>query len=109
VYPGSPISITKREKGQRKVNIFEVGKPPEEQLLGTPHFEEVVIEFNPFINKKPLETVKTIIKKIHPEAKVILIIKGYVNGKEIKMSETEVVSQIKEIINGKRIYQWKTY
>ena len=110
VYPGSPISITKREKGQRKVNIFEVGKPPEEQLLNTPHFEEVVIEFNPFINEKPLETVKTIIKNIHPEARAILIVKGYVNGKEIKMSESEIVSQIKEIINGKRIegrYEFK--
>ena len=27
VYSGSPVSITKREVGQRKVNIFEIGKP----------------------------------------------------------------------------------
>jgi len=70
----------------------------------------VVIEFNPYINKKPLETVKTIIKKIHPEARAILIVKGYINGKEIKMSESEVVRQIKEIINEKCIeerYEFK--
>jgi len=110
VYPGSPISITKREKGQRKVNIFEVGKPPEEQLINTPHFEEVVIELNPYINEKPLETVKTIIKKIHPEARVILVVKGYINGKEIKMSESEIVREIKEIIQEKCVeerYEFK--
>ena len=110
VYPGSPISITKREKGMRKVNIFEVGKPPEEQLLNTPYFEEVVIEFNPYENKKPLEIVKAIINKIQPEARIILIVKGYVNSKEIEVSESEIVSQIKEVIDEKCIeerYEFK--
>jgi len=110
VYPGSPISITKREKGKRKVNIFEIGKPPEEQLLNTPYFEEVVIEFNPYENKNPLEIVKAIMNKIQPEARVILIIKGYINSKEIEISESEIVSQIKEIINEKCIeerYEFK--
>jgi len=110
VYPGSPISITKREKGKRKVNIFDVGKPPEEQLLNTPYFEEVVIEFNPYENKKPLEIVKAIMNKIQPEARVILIIKGYINSKEIEISESEIVRQIKEIIDEKCIeerYEFK--
>ena len=110
VYPGSPISITKREKGKRKVNIFEVGKPPEEQLLNTPYFEEVVIEFDPYGNKKPLEMVKAIMNKIQPEAQVILIIKGYINSKEMEISESEMVSQIKEMIDEKYIeeqYEFK--
>jgi len=47
VYPGSPISITKREIGRRHVNIFEVGRPPHEYPLDTPHYEEVVIELVP--------------------------------------------------------------
>lgn len=110
VYPGSPISITKREKGKRKVNIFEVGKPPEEHLLHTPYFEEVVIEFDPYENKKPLEMVKAIMNQIQPEAQVILIIKGYINSKEMEISESEMVSQIKEIIHEKCIeeqYEFK--
>jgi DNA repair protein SbcD/Mre11 len=110
VYPGSPISITQREKGQRKVNIFEVGKPPGEYLLDTPCFEEVVIEFDPYKDENPLETVRKIIKKIKPEAKVILIIKGYINGKKINMNETELIRQIKEITSEKCIeesYEFK--
>lgn len=106
VYPGSPISISKRETGQRKVNIFEVGEPPKAYSLNTPYFEEVVIEFDPYKDKKPLETVKASFKDLHPEARVILIIKGYVNGKEIGMSESEIVKRIKEIIGGKCIEEY---
>jgi DNA repair exonuclease SbcCD nuclease subunit len=45
-----------------------------------------------------------------PEARIILIIKGYINGKEMEISESEMVSQIKEIIHEKCIeeqYEFK--
>jgi DNA repair exonuclease SbcCD nuclease subunit len=98
VYPGSPVSITKRETGQRKVNIFEIGKPPGEYSLDTPHFEEVVIEFNPLRKENPLDMVKENLERVRPEASIILTIKGYINLEEIKMSETELIKQVKEII-----------
>jgi len=106
VYPGSPISITKRETGQRKVNIFEVGKPPKEYLLDTPHFEEITVEFEPFTENHPLEVVKTFLDRIHPEASIILTIKGYINSARIKMSESELAKQIREITKRKstRLY-----
>lgn len=97
VYPGSPISITKRETGQRKVNIFEVGKPPKEYLLDTPHFEEVVIEFDPFKDKKPVEVVEKHLNNLHPEARIILTVKGFINGEAIRMNEMELIEQIKKI------------
>lgn len=101
VYPGSPISITKREIGQRKINLFKVGKPPKEHLLDTPHFEEVVIELNPLEDKNPLEIVRTRVGKVHPKASIILTINGYINSEKIKMKEPELVKQIKQIIRGK--------
>ena len=110
VYPGSPISITKREKGQRKVNIFEVGETPKEYVIDTPYFEEVVIEFDPYKDEYPLVFVKLKLDKIKPEAKVILIIKGYINGKKIKMNETELIRKIKEITSERCIeesYEFK--
>jgi DNA repair exonuclease SbcCD nuclease subunit len=103
VYPGSPISITKREIGQRKVNLFEVGKPPKEYPLDTPHFEEVVIRFDPFIEKNPVEIIKEHLEKVHSEASIILIIKGYINSEKIKISESELVKQIKEIAKEKTV------
>jgi DNA repair exonuclease SbcCD nuclease subunit len=103
VYPGSPISITKREIGQRKVNLFEVGKPPQEYPLDTPYFEEVVIEFDPFIEKNPVEIVRERLGRVHPEASIILIIKGYINSEKIKISESELANRIREITKGKPV------
>lgn len=105
VYPGSPISITKREIGQRKVNLFEVGKPPREYLLDTHHFENVVIEFDPFMQENPIEIVKEHIEKVHSEASIILTIRGYINSEEAKIGETEVVKQIREITQGKSVVE----
>lgn len=101
VYPGSPISITKRETGQRKVNIFEVGDSPQEYPLDTPHFEEVVIGFDPFKDKEPLEIVEEYFKALHPQARIILKVKGFINSEAIGMNETELVEQIKKIAAGR--------
>lgn len=103
VYPGSPISITKREIGQRKVNIFEIGKPPKEHTLDTPHFEDVVIEFDPFMEKNPVEIVKEHLERVHSKASIILTIKGYINSEEIKIGESELVKQIREITKRKSV------
>lgn len=99
VYPGSPVSITKREIGRRKVNIFEVGKPPKEYLLDTPHFEEITVTLDPFKAIDPQKLVKMHFEKLHPRAKAILTVKGYINGREI--SETELQNQIKKIGKGR--------
>lgn len=101
VYPGSPISITKRETGRRKVNLFEVGGPPQEYTLDTPHFEEVVIDLEPFKHKDPVDVVRECLEAAHPRARIMLTIKGYVNSAEIEISESELAERIKQITKGK--------
>ncbi len=101
VYPGSPISITQRETGQRKVNIFEIGDPPKEYALDTPHFEKVVIELDPFVDQNPLEITKTHFEKLHPKAKAILTVSGYINSERIRTTETDLVSEIEQMTTGK--------
>jgi len=101
VYPGSPLSLTKRETGQRKVNIFNLGGPPGEYLLNTPYLEEVNIIFDPLKKKIPLEIVKKHLESFPPEARIILTIKGYINSKEIKMNESELVEEIKKIASNR--------
>ena len=98
VYPGSPVSITKRESGQRRINLFEVGKPPQERLLDTPHFEHVVIACDPFTDKNPLDAVKERFHALHANAKVILTVTGFINGEAIGMTEEEFVEGIKKIV-----------
>jgi DNA repair exonuclease SbcCD nuclease subunit len=97
VYPGSPISITAREIGQRKVNIFKIGEPPSEYLLDTPHFGEVVIELDPFADQNPVETIRRRLGMLHPKCKAILTVYGFVNSERIKMTETDLVNEIRQI------------
>lgn len=106
VYPGSPISITKREIGQRKVNLFKVGEPPQDYPLDTPHFEKIVIEFNPFKDKNPIETVKKHLNNLHPGARIILTVKGFINGKNMGMNENILVKRIKNIAGEKCVDQY---
>jgi DNA repair exonuclease SbcCD nuclease subunit len=101
VYSGSPISITKRETGQRKANIFEIGKKPKPYLLNTPHFEDIVVGLDPFKTENPAETVRARIKKTHPNAKVILTVKGFIDSEKIRKKEPELVEHIKRIVKGR--------
>lgn len=103
VYPGSPISITRRETGRRKVNLFEVGKPPQEYPLDSPYYEEVVIKLDPIKDKNPVENVKTRLGNLPPEAMVLLTVKGFINGEVIKMSEKELKMEIDRITGNKCI------
>ena len=103
VYPGSPVSITRRETGQRRINLFEVGKPPQEYLLDTPHVEEVVIACDPFADKNPLETMKERFHALHANARVVLTVTGFINGEAIGMNEEEFVKHAKKIVRDRCI------
>ncbi len=98
IYPGSPISITKRETGQRKVNIFEAGKPPKEYPVSSPYFENVDILFDPFKDEKPLKIVSERFDSLNLEARAILRIKGCVNSEAIGMNEIELKEKIEDIV-----------
>jgi exonuclease SbcD len=96
VYPGSPISITKGEIGQRKVNIFEVGNPPKEYPLGTPHFDRVSVQLDPSSEKNPVEILQERLQLVRPEARVLLTVGGYVNSEKIGVSEKELAKQLRD-------------
>lgn len=103
IYPGSPISITRREKGLRKVNILEVGSPPLEYTLDSPHFEEVIVEFDPFTEKDVLKAINEKIKELHPNARIKLTVKGYINSLGMGKTETEIVEEIEEVLKNVNI------
>jgi len=101
VYPGSPISITKRELGKRKVNVFEVGKPPKEYPLNTPHFDRVIVQLDPSTEKNPVDILQERLQQVHPEARVLLTVWGYVNSEKIGVSEKELVKQIRDVVEAR--------
>lgn len=98
VYSGSPISITKKETGKRKVNIFETGDSPNEFELETPYFENITIEFDPIIDVNPLEKVNYILSNLDQKAKICLNTCGYLDFDKVGGSEKEFIEEIKKIL-----------
>jgi len=101
IYPGSPISITKAETGQRKANMLTLGKSPNEYPLDTFHYERVIIEFDPFSEVNPIELVKETFQKLHPQAKILLTFGGHINSKKLGISESQLIDQLKVLVKGR--------
>jgi DNA repair exonuclease SbcCD nuclease subunit len=101
VYPGSPISITRKETGRRSVNLFETGKDPSQYLMDTPHYEEKTLTLDPFSNEQPIEQITNILEEAHPAAEILLTIEGYFEKGKTGMNETELATAIDKTVGGK--------
>lgn len=97
VYPGSPVSITTRETGRRKANLFEAGGGPREYMLDTHHYEERKVKLDPYAGSGPLEQVEKALEGLHPAAEVLLTVTGYFNSAG-GLSETELAARIESCL-----------
>jgi exonuclease SbcD len=82
VYPGSPISITRKETGRRSVNIFTVGNPPSQHKINTPYYKKLTLSIYPEDNTSPVAKIKKKIRKSPKEAKILVALTGYTEEKE---------------------------
>ncbi|MFQ6069458.1 MAG: exonuclease SbcCD subunit D [Candidatus Aminicenantales bacterium] len=101
VYPGSPVSITRRETGQRKVNLFKLGEEPQEYALDSPHYQEILLKLNPLEEMDPVAGVKKILDGLPPGARALVKVSGFVNCRALKTSETELEERIEELVEKK--------
>ncbi len=114
VYPGSPVSITRKETGKRAVNIFEVGKAPSPYPIDTPYYEQMRFSVYPDEDQNQIiEKIKDKIKGFSKEAKILVSLTGYTDEgeeefhKRIRELEDEVrnletTNRVKGI---KRLYE----
>lgn len=98
VYSGSPVSITRREVGPRKINLFEIGKPPQPYQINTPYFESIEINLDPFVEMDIKETISEELKNLSNQARLLLKITGYFDRSKIGMTELELQKEIKDIV-----------
>jgi len=92
VYPGSPISITRKETGKRSVNIFEVGNPPSQYKINSPYYKKINVSIHPEDNTSPEKKIRKKIKKLPKEAKILLSLTGYT-----EKTEEDFHKKIKEL------------
>lgn len=105
VYPGSPVAVTRREIGPRKVNLWQTGASPEEVALDTFHFVEEVLTLDPFSREEadPAAGLRQRLAGLHPEARLLLTVRGFYDGRQAGYSEVELVDALKEAA-GERLY-----
>jgi len=103
VYPGSPVSITKKETGQRCVNVFEVGGHPSERHLESFHYVEVNLKLSPFDDVDPIKRIEDELKGLHPNAQVLLSIDGYIDKTRQKFTEEKLKEAIDELLKRKGV------
>ena len=97
VYPGSPVAVTRREKGCRKANLLVLGEPPRELVLDTLYYEEMELELDPFAEADPAALLQERLERLPPRAKVLLTVKGFINGSALKTGEAELVKTFKRL------------
>ncbi len=92
VYPGSPISITRKETGKRSVNLFEVGSTPSQYPIDTPYYEQIRLSVYPGDTMKTITKIKEKVKELPEKVRVLLSLSGYTEEKE-----EEIHKKIKEL------------
>lgn len=98
VYPGSPVSITVKEVGQRYAGVIDTSSGEVyETPLNTLYYEKCVIRLDPSESTPPEKIVSEKLNKIPLRARIILVVTGFVNARAFGMTEEQVIRKIEEV------------
>lgn len=98
LYPGSPVSITQKETGKRKVGFIDIGNEPKPIELNSFFYESINIEFNAFSTMNPISELKRTIKGYEDNCQILLKLNGTILG-----SEEDLVKEIKREVYNKNV------
>jgi DNA repair exonuclease SbcCD nuclease subunit len=97
VYPGSPVSVTKKEVGPRMANLLEVGSSPQPRGLITAYYHKINMDLNITDQEDPRQYLTRAISDLPPNAKVVLTIRGFTHEHD----EAALVKDFKQICGDK--------
>ena len=101
VYPGSPVSVTRKELGRRKVGLIEIGKEPKPLEIDAHHYQLVEVVLNAFISEKPLDQINKKIEEVDSNGTALLRVGGSIMGSEQEFAEAinqEILNKNVELI-----------
>jgi DNA repair exonuclease SbcCD nuclease subunit len=105
VYPGSPVSITRKETGRRHAVVVDAGEPPRPVPLDTAHAERVEVRLNPFDRVGPFEEIKRRLENLHPKAAAYLSVTGYTDVEAMGTTEREFAEAIKRFESERQVVE----
>lgn len=99
VYPGSPVSVTKKELGMRNVNLVEPGAPPRPVTLDTHHAVSIDVRLDPFATGDPVENIRALLREVHPKAAVYLSVTGFADVARTGRTEAQFEAALRGFEN----------
>lgn len=103
IYPGSLVSITKKEIGKRRVNKIIPDVKPKPLKVNSFYYDFRKLDFDPFSGISPIEEIKEKLKGVEEDCSLIMEVNGFFNGDKWNINEEELVNFIKELLNRKNI------
>ena len=97
VYPGSPVSISKKETGIRNANLFDLGAPPAPVRLDTLYYEDVSVHLDPFEDSDPLGAIRRSIEARDSHARILVGVSGFVDLGVLGADEKEFAAKIETL------------
>lgn len=103
VYPGSPVSVTKKETGRRSVNLFETDAAPAQLNVDTLYYVDEEIVCDPFSDRHPRELLVERLEGLHPRAAALIAVRGFIDGARLGTDESSLLGEIKKIARGRGV------
>jgi DNA repair exonuclease SbcCD nuclease subunit len=103
VYPGSPVSVTRKETGRRHAVVIDAGEPPRPFPLDTVHAERVDVKLNPFDRVGPSEEIRRRLATLHPQAMAYLTVGGYADVEALGTTERDLEATIRSFESEPRV------
>ena len=97
VYPGAPVSITRRDTGRRKANLVYTGQEPQEITLNTFHYQQLDLFLNPENAWHTLESLKEFVSSLPPSAYLFLEVTGFVDFNFMGIDKSTMEEEIRKL------------
>ncbi len=94
VYPGSPVSITSKETGQRSTALIRIGQAPEPVKINSHHFQQVQLTFNPEDDLKKFEQLEQQLTNLSAQATALITVTGFFSQEKIGLSEAQLHKKV---------------
>ena len=99
VYPGSPVSITRKEVGIRKVNLFSPGHPPREVPVATFHYELLHLTITPQDRWPSFrKRLQQRLQSLPPTAKPLITVGGHFDSQKLGLTEDGIHQALRELL-----------
>jgi DNA repair protein SbcD/Mre11 len=98
VYPGSPVSITTKEIGKRKVALIKPGQTPQEITLESYHYQQLNLQLAPSHDATILENFAKELKSLDKNTIGLCQVTGFFDQTKLKLTEEELKAKLDNLV-----------